>query len=144
MHQNLEKLINPVIDIAAHASDAILEIYNSDDFGIESKDDDSPLTLADKASHESIVATLGELTPDIPILSEESTAIAWEERSQWGEYWLIDPLDGTKEFIKRNGEFTVNIALIQGHRAVLGVVHVPVQQRCFYGYQNGGAFEKKK
>jgi len=141
MRQNLEQLVEPVIAIATSASDAILEIYNSDDFGVESKDDNSPLTLADKASHNSIVAALEELTPEIPILSEESNAISWEERSQWNEYWLIDPLDGTKEFIKRNGEFTVNIALIQGNQAVMGVVYVPVQQRCFYGHQDGGAFE---
>ncbi|NND54950.1 MAG: 3'(2'),5'-bisphosphate nucleotidase CysQ [Gammaproteobacteria bacterium] len=143
MQQNLAGLIEPVIAIADRASDAILDIYNSDDFGVELKGDDSPLTKADQASHNLIVAALAELTPDIPILSEESKAVAWEERSQWPEYWLIDPLDGTKEFIKRNGEFTVNIALIQGNAAVLGVVHVPVQQRCFYGYRDGGAFEKQ-
>lgn len=142
MQLNPEKLIESVIDIAAKASDAILEIYNSDDFGIETKGDESPLTQADLASHHTIVAALAELTPGTPILSEESNAIPWEERAQWDEYWLIDPLDGTKEFIKRNGEFTVNIALIRGNQAVLGVVHVPVQQRCFYGWQHGGAFEK--
>jgi 3'(2'), 5'-bisphosphate nucleotidase len=142
MQQQLDQLVQPVIEIAARAGDEILTIYNSDDFGVETKDDKSPLTAADKASHECIVAALAELTPDIPILSEESTAISWEERSQWQEYWLIDPLDGTKEFIKRNGEFTVNIALIQGNQAVMGVVHVPVQNRCFYGFENGGAFER--
>ena len=142
MLHNLEQLVEPVVDIAAKASDAILKIYNSDNFGIETKDDQSPLTLADMASHNTIVAALKELTPDTPILSEESRAIAWEERSQWHEYWLIDPLDGTKEFIKRNGEFTVNIALVRGNQAVLGAVYVPVQQRCFYGWKNGGAFEK--
>ena len=141
MQQHLDQLVKPVIEIATRAGDEILKIYNSDDFGVETKDDKSPLTAADKASHESIVAALAELTPDIPILSEESTAISWEERSQWQEYWLIDPLDGTKEFIKRNGEFTVNIALIQGNQAVMGVVQVPVQNRCFYGFQNGGSFE---
>jgi 3'(2'), 5'-bisphosphate nucleotidase len=142
MQQQLDQLVQPVIEIAARAGDEILTIYNSDDFGVETKDDKSPLTAADIASHECIVAALAELTPDIPILSEESTAISWEERSQWQEYWLIDPLDGTKEFIKRNGEFTVNIALIQGNQAVMGVVHVPVQNRCFYGFENGGAFER--
>ena len=109
---------------------------------METKEDESPLTAADKASHNKIVAALAELTPDIPILSEESSEISWEERSQWPEYWLIDPLDGTKEFIKRNGEFTVNIALIQGNQAVLGVVHVPVQSRSFFGFKDGGSFEK--
>jgi 3'(2'), 5'-bisphosphate nucleotidase len=141
MHTELDKLIQPVTEIAAQAGDRILEIYSTD-FAVETKDDKSPLTAADKASHESIVAALGALTPDIPILSEESTAISWEERSAWPEYWLIDPLDGTREFIKRNGEFTVNIALIQGNTAVLGAVHVPVSKRRFYGYQGGGAFER--
>ena len=141
MHTELNKLIQPVIDIAAKAGERILEIYTTE-FSVETKDDKSPLTAADKASHETIVAALEALTPDIPVLSEESTAISWAERSAWPEYWLIDPLDGTKEFIKRNGEFTVNIALIQGNTAVLGVVLVPVNNRCFYGYQGGGAFER--
>jgi len=140
MQQNLSALIQPVTDIAVRAGNKILEIYETD-FEIETKADESPLTTADKASHNTIVAALAELTPDIPILSEESDGITWEERSQWQEYWLIDPLDGTKEFIKKNGEFTVNIALIQGNRAVMGVVHVPVKNRSFYGYANGGAFE---
>ena len=141
MHQNLESLLEPVLDIAVRAGDKILEIYATD-FEVETKSDESPLTAADKASHNTIVAALAELTPDIPILSEESDDISWAERSRWPEYWLIDPLDGTKEFIKKNGEFTVNIALIQGHKAVLGVVHVPVKNRSFYGYANGGAFER--
>jgi len=141
MHQDLAALIKPVLDIAVRAGDKILEIYATD-FEIETKDDESPLTAADKASHNTIVAALAKLTPDIPILSEESDGISWEERSQWPEYWLIDPLDGTKEFIKKNGEFTVNIALIQGHQAVLGVVHVPVKNRSFYGFKDGGAFER--
>lgn len=146
MPADLAQLIHPVIDIAERASEAILTVYNSEQFQadaqIEAKNDKSPLTAADKASHELIAAALAELTPDIPVLSEESRAVPWAERSTWRTYWLIDPLDGTKEFIKRNGEFTVNIALIEGHTAVLGVVHVPVQQRCFYGYRSGGAFER--
>jgi 3'(2'), 5'-bisphosphate nucleotidase len=141
MHQNLENLIRPVTDISIRAGARILEIYATD-FEIETKADESPLTAADKASHNTIVAALAKLTPDIPILSEESDEITWEERSQWPEYWLIDPLDGTKEFIKKNGEFTVNIALIQGHKAVLGVVYVPVKNRSFYGFAKGGAFER--
>ena len=141
MHQDLESLLEPVLDIAVRAGDKILEIYATD-FEVETKEDESPLTAADKASHNTIVAALAELTPDIPIMSEESDGITWEERSQWPEYWLIDPLDGTKEFIKKNGEFTVNIALIQGHQAVLGVVHVPVKNRSFYGFAKGGAFER--
>jgi 3'(2'), 5'-bisphosphate nucleotidase len=142
MTADLAQLIEPTIAIAARASDAILAIYNSDELQVETKADQSPLTAADQASHELIVAALAELTPGVPVLSEESRAVPWAERSTWDTYWLIDPLDGTKEFIKRNGEFTVNIALIQGHSAVLGVVHVPVQQRCFYGYREGGAHER--
>jgi 3'(2'), 5'-bisphosphate nucleotidase len=140
MHQNLASLIQPVTTVATMAGNRILEIYNTD-FEVETKDDQSPLTAADKASHVTIIEALAELTPEIPILSEESTAIPWEERSKWPQYWLIDPLDGTKEFIKKNGEFTVNIALIQGNQAVLGVVYVPVTNRCFYGFQGGGSFE---
>ena len=141
MHNDLQSLIAPVTEIAITAGNKILEIYETD-FEVETKDDESPLTTADKAAHNVIVAALTELTPDIPVLSEESDGITWEERSQWPEYWLIDPLDGTKEFIKKNGEFTVNIALIQGHQAVLGVVHVPVKNRSFYGCKDGGAFER--
>ncbi len=140
MQQNPGHLIKPLVDIATQAGEAILAIYNTH-FSVETKEDASPLTAADKASHQTIVSALEKLTPDIPILSEESAVIDWAERSAWPEYWLIDPLDGTKEFIKRNGEFTVNIALIQEHKAVLGIVYAPVLRRCFYGYKNGGAFE---
>ncbi len=104
------------------------------------KADDSPLTAADRASHHAIVSALGELTPDIPILSEEAADIPYSVRRDWQEYWLVDPLDGTKEFIKRNGEFTVNIALIQDSVPVLGVVHVPARDRDFYGWAGGGAW----
>ena len=142
MHNDLASLIEPVTDIAARAAAEIMQIYMTD-YEVETKQDQSPLTAADRASHNCIVAALGELTPNIPILSEESATIGWAERSGWQEYWLIDPLDGTKEFIKRNGEFTVNIALIQGHQAVLGVVYVPATQRCFYGFDDGGAYEQK-
>jgi 3'(2'), 5'-bisphosphate nucleotidase len=141
MHTDLDKLIQPVSKISAQAGERILEIYNTD-FSVETKDDNSPLTAADKASHETIVAALEDLTPAIPILSEESASISWDERSAWQEYWLIDPLDGTKEFIKHNGEFTVNIALIQNNSAVLGVVHVPVGNRCFFASRETGAFER--
>jgi 3'(2'), 5'-bisphosphate nucleotidase len=141
MPTNLKALLQPAIDIAAQAGSEIMQIYTTD-YEVETKADESPLTAADRASHECIVAALSELTPDIPILSEESATAEWSERSTWAEYWLIDPLDGTKEFIKRNGEFTVNIALIQKHQAVLGVVYVPAVDHCFYGYAGGGAFEQ--
>ena len=111
--------------LAKLAADKILEVYNTE-FSVAEKDDKSPLTAADMASHTAIVAGLEALTPDIPVLSEESAKIPYAERAAWQRYWLIDPLDGTKEFIKRNGEFTVNIALIEDGVPVLGVVHVPV------------------
>jgi 3'(2'), 5'-bisphosphate nucleotidase len=111
--------------IAREAGRRILEIYESD-FAVEHKDDNSPLTAADMAAHRSIVAGLDRLGADIPILSEESLDIAWSTRRQWRRYWLVDPLDGTREFVKRNGEFTVNIALIEEQRPVMGVVHAPV------------------
>lgn len=135
----LSQLIMPVVDIARQAGDKILKIYDTD-FAIETKSDDSPLTAADRAAHEHIVAALNRLTPDIPVWSEESATIEFSERSAWSQFWLVDPLDGTKEFIKHNGEFTVNIALIRGNDPVLGVVHVPVMKRDYFGYVDGGAF----
>ena len=129
---NLSQLLNPVVSLAAEAGRAILEVYASD-FDVQAKDDQSPLTQADLASHHIIVAGLARLTPELPIISEESGLPDFTERSQWNPYWLIDPLDGTKEFVKRNGEFTVNIALIDGHRAMFGVVGVPVQGTVYTG-----------
>jgi len=139
MSRDLASLLPAVVSIARDAGQEILRIYRSD-YEVEFKDDDSPLTAADQAAHNCIVAALKELTPDIPILSEESAEIPFSERSAWQEYWLVDPLDGTKEFIKQNGEFTVNIALIQGHQAVLGVVHVPDKDTDYYGAAGHGAF----
>lgn len=139
---NLEQLLAPLIDIARHASNEILEIYDTG-FEVFEKDDLSPLTSADLASHRSIIAALEILTPDWHLMSEESADISWDERKSWSRYWLIDPLDGTREFIKRNGEFTVNIALIENHKPVLGVVHVPVSAVTYYGATGIGAFCKR-
>lgn len=133
-------LLTAVVAIARDAGERILDVYNSSDFNVTEKDDASPLTAADLASHNVIVAGLKALTPDIPILSEESAAIEFSERKNWQRFWLVDPLDGTKEFIKRNGEFTVNIALIDQHEPVLGVVQVPVQDVCYSGLRGQGAF----
>lgn len=130
--------LEPVVEIAVGAGEKILDVYNSD-FDVEHKADESPLTAADLAAHKFIVACLQALTPDIPILSEESASIEWETRKHWDPYWLVDPLDGTKEFVKRNGEFTVNIALIHHHKPVLGVVHVPVTGVTYCGGLNAGA-----
>ncbi len=133
-------LVAEVRDIAHQAAAKILSVYNTD-FAIEHKDDHSPLTEADMAAHECIVQRLKSLTPAIPILSEESAEIDYTTRSQWTEYWLVDPLDGTREFIKRNGEFTVNIALINRHEPVLGVVQVPVTGVCYSASLNYGAYK---
>ncbi|MFQ5643209.1 MAG: 3'(2'),5'-bisphosphate nucleotidase CysQ [Thiogranum sp.] len=127
--------------LAKQAGEKILEIYNTE-FSVEEKDDKSPLTAADMASHNTIVAGLTALTPDIPVLSEESAKIPYEERASWDTYWLIDPLDGTKEFIKRNGEFTVNIALIHDGAPVLGVVHVPVSGVTYAACEGQGAVKE--
>jgi 3'(2'), 5'-bisphosphate nucleotidase len=139
---DLAKLVEPVREIAAAASEKILKIYETD-FAVAEKQDRSPLTEADLAAHEAIVAGLKALTPELPILSEESVGIPFAERSRWSRYWLVDPLDGTKEFIKKNGEFTVNIALIDAHRAVLGVVHVPVTGISYFAAQGVGAFQQR-
>jgi 3'(2'), 5'-bisphosphate nucleotidase len=139
MAADLPELIDPIIAISRQAGQEILKIYDSD-FDVETKADDSPLTAADRASHELICASLGALTPAIPVWSEESATKPLAERANWSEFWLVDPLDGTKEFIKRNGEFTVNIALIRGNEPVLGVVYVPVTRHCYFGYHGGGAF----
>jgi 3'(2'), 5'-bisphosphate nucleotidase len=135
---NLPDLVEPVVALARKAGNAILEVYATD-FDVQAKADESPLTQADMASHRIIDAGLRQLTPDIPVISEESGLPDFGERGQWQTYWLIDPLDGTKEFVNRNGEFTVNIALIEGHRPVFGVVHVPVGQKTYTGCEGVGA-----
>ena len=134
----MKSLIDPVVALAEEAGRAILKVYASD-FDVQSKDDNSPLTQADLASNRCIVAGLKALTPEIPIISEEFGLPEFEVRSRWDRYWLIDPLDGTKEFVNRNGEFTVNIALIDHHKPVLGVVHVPIQQKTYVGCDGVGA-----
>ena len=140
--EQLPQLLPPVIALAADAGAAILRVYGREDFNIESKADASPLTAADLAAHKIIVAGLRELRPDVPILSEESAEVPFSERSTWSSYWLVDPLDGTKEFIKRNGEFTVNIALVRDGQPVLGVVQAPVLGRFYYGTIVDGAWRQ--
>lgn len=136
---DLQSLLPAVVRLARQAGEAILEVYRSD-FTVETKDDRTPLTAADRAAHELICAELAGLTPDIPVWSEESGGVAWDTRRHWREFWLVDPLDGTREFIRRNGEFTVNIALVRNHRACLGVVHAPALQRTYSGCLPGGAW----
>ncbi|MFT4940712.1 MAG: 3'(2'), 5'-bisphosphate nucleotidase [Paraglaciecola sp.] len=132
-------LIQNVTDIAHQAGDAIMQIYQRD-FAVYEKSDESPLTEADLAAHNHIVAGLEDIS-DLPILSEESADIPWSERQTWNKYWLVDPLDGTKEFIKKNGEFTVNIALIENGIPVFGVVYAPVLKRTYVGIVGQGAYK---
>ncbi len=136
----LKQLLSDAVAISKEAGNTIMEIYQHTDLGIEQKDDKTPVTDADFAAHRLIEQRLQLLHPEYPVLSEESTQIPWLERSGWSIYWLIDPLDGTREFIKRNGEFTVNIALITDHKPVLGVVHAPAQEVTYMGAHGVGAY----
>jgi 3'(2'), 5'-bisphosphate nucleotidase len=136
-------LLDPVAALALKAGTRILEIYHSDEFSVQEKDDRSPLTAADLASHHTIIGGLAELTPEIPVLSEESARLPYAERATWQQYWLVDPLDGTREFIKRNGEFTVNIALIEAGVPVMSVVHVPVTGISYLACAGRGAFKQE-
>jgi 3'(2'), 5'-bisphosphate nucleotidase len=135
---NIQDLIEPVVATAVRAGAAILAIYATD-FDVEAKGDESPLTQADLAAERRIVEGLRNLTPNLPVISEEGGLPDFEVRRAWPRYWLVDPLDGTREFVKRNGEFTVNIALIEGHRPVLGVVHVPVSGKTYLGCAGAGS-----
>ena len=139
-------LLLSVITLSKEAGSEILEIYNSNNkkIDVELKDDLSPLTIADKTSNKIILNKLKKLTPDIPILSEEEKNIEYSTRKKWNKFWLVDPLDGTKEFIKHNGEFTVNIALIKDHAPIMGVVYAPVLQTVWYGSIDCGSFIMKK
>ena len=135
-------LIEQIIEISKEAGNAILEIYNTN-FDYQIKEDLSPLTNADTLSHSIICERLKVLTPGIPILSEESCNIPFSIRSQWCQYWLIDPLDGTKEFIKKNDEFTVNIALIENNNPIIGLIHNPVLNTTYWGSELGTFLSKK-
>lgn len=141
--QNYKQYVEPVIAIARVAGEAIMQVYATD-FDVSRKDDNSPLTQADLAAHNAIIDGLKQLTPDLPVLSEESESIAAEVRNSWQTYWLIDPLDGTREFVKRNGEFTVNIALISENESILGVVYAPVPDLLYYASAGEGAYKIDK
>src|SRR5699024_26320 len=130
--------LSAVCRIARDAGQATLPIYHSD-FEVQTKADDSPLTQADLAAHDVIARRLAELTPDWPLLSEEGHAIPYATRRQWQRYWLIDPLDGTREFVKKNDQFTVNIALIERQRPILGAVYAPALERLWSGAKDLGA-----
>ena len=137
-----EKQLLALNEIAVAAGAEILDVYNSSSQpDVTIKDDNSPLTDADRRAHQLIISRLAEFDPDTPVLSEESEAIDVSERMAWRRFWLVDPLDGTKEFVSRNGEFTVNIALIENGEAVQGVVHVPVSGNSYVGQRGSGAWK---
>lgn len=142
MSLDLQALQKAIIEIAANTRTGVLDIYNDESrWGTESKNDDSPITAADKYVHEQLMAGLTELTPEIPVLSEESELPAWETRQAWDTYWIIDPLDGTKEFINRTGEFTVNVALVEGNKPTVSVVYVPIQDITYSAVKGQGAIK---
>jgi 3'(2'), 5'-bisphosphate nucleotidase len=130
-----------LIPIIERAGAAIMQVYG-DGFTVQRKDDDTPLTAADLESQRIIIEGLSQLTPGVPILAEESAQAPWSERRTWRELWVVDPLDGTREFVKRNGEFTVNIALVHGNEPVLGVVSAPAQGLLYWGASGIGAFSR--
>jgi 3'(2'), 5'-bisphosphate nucleotidase len=138
-----KRLLLEVTELAREAGRAILEVYASS-FSVQEKADSSPLTEADLRSEKLILAGLKRIAPEIPVLSEESGQVAWGTRRNWDRLWVVDPLDGTKEFVQRNGEFTVNIALVDNHRPVLGIVHAPVLERTYYACEGVGAFRSDR
>ena len=133
------QLLLEVTALAREAGRAILEIYASS-FSVQEKEDRSPLTEADLRSERLILAGLRRIAPEIPVLSEEAAQVPYSTRKNWSRLWVVDPLDGTREFVQRNGEFTVNIALVDNHRPVLGIVHAPVLERDYYACEGVGAF----
>ena len=138
--KEIKKYIEELLVIAHDAGQVILDIYQSDDLGIESKSDESPLTRADKAANDIICKGLTRITPDIPIISEENKEIPYAERRKFEYLWMVDPLDGTKEFIKKNDEFTVNIALIHNQKSIAGVVYAPVLDLMYYAIRGEGSY----
>ena len=140
---NYSKELQIALEAAVKAGENIMEVYNStESINYERKADDSPLTIADKKSHNTIIDFLKDT--DIDIISEESKSIEYQERKYWEEYWLIDPLDGTKEFIKKNGEFTVNIALIKNNKPHLGIVYCPVKKILYWNDNDKKVFKREK
>jgi 3'(2'), 5'-bisphosphate nucleotidase len=141
MIENID--IDQILKIAEDAGKSTLDIYERE-FTIEEKEDRSPVTEADKKSNEIILSALTQFYPEIPYISEETKQMPYEQRKDWKHFWLIDPLDGTKEFIKKNGEFTINIALIEGQKPVLGVIYVPVKEVFYYAQRGEGSFKIEK
>lgn len=139
---DLKNLLDTAIRASLDAGKRIMEIYENEDFEVDFKGDDSPLTKADLASHHIIMKYLEKT--DIPVLSEEGRDLDFQERKNWSRLWIVDPIDGTKEFIKRNGEFTVNIALIEDQKPILGVIYVPALETLYYGDLENGSFKAEK
>ena len=139
--QKIKELIEGLIPVSKKAGEAILGYYMSEDRGIQQKEDDSPITKADLASNTIICDALHSMSPEIPIVSEENENIPYEIRSKWEYCWVVDPLDGTKEFINRNGEFTTNIGLVHNQRVIAGIVYAPVLDELFYAVKGLGAFK---
>lgn len=139
----LQGFIKDIVEIAEEAGEAAMEHYDDVKVDVEYKDDQSPLTEADLAADDCIEQRLGEIDVDLPVLSEESAEIDWTERHEWDAFWSVDPLDGTKEFLKKNDEFTVNIGLVQGDRPSLGVVRAPALDTTFFAAEGMGAFRKE-
>jgi 3'(2'), 5'-bisphosphate nucleotidase len=142
--RNLPVLAQALMPLVARAGEAIMRVYGGASVAVQRKEDDSPLTLADLESQRVILEGLAALTPDVPVLSEESAQAPWSERRGWDELWVVDPLDGTREFVKRNGEFTVNIALVDKHEPVLGVVAAPALGLLYWGASGVGAFSQHR
>lgn len=143
MQFSLQQLAHHAIDIATSAGDAILQYFDNGNFEQFSKDDSSPVTSADYAANEVVISALESLTPDIPILSEETEHINLAKRVDWQRYWLIDPLDGTQEFVAGRADFAVNIALIENGQPVIGVIHAPATKTTYWGVKGEGAYKLK-
>ena len=141
MTKDLSHLLPQVIEIARSAGQMVLEIYEKKQYEAYTKSDETPVTSADIAAHKFIIERLSELTPDIPVLSEEDADISLEQRAQWERYWLVDPLDGTQEFIARSGDFATIIALVDNNRPTMGVVYAPVSGVTYYAYNGKGAWK---
>jgi 3'(2'), 5'-bisphosphate nucleotidase len=139
---NPKPLLQFVIDLAKHAGEKILEFYHHDHLAIKIKSDNSPVTEADIVAHQTIVAGLQQLTPELPVLSEESAMIPFAQRQQWQCYWLIDPIDGTKEFIDHTDDFAISIALVEAHKPILGIVYAPALKICYFACEGAGAFKQ--
>lgn len=143
MHQQLDDLLEAVEQIAQEVGHIILEIYHSGDYRAEVKADQTPVTSADLEAHHLLCDRLSTLTPQWPVLSEEHANIAFHERRQWDHYWLVDPIDGTQEFVSRTGDFSTMIALIAYGEPVLGLVYAPVSDTCYYALKGKGAYKRQ-